>query len=102
MTAIWGLVLTSAVIGEFLLCGNPNPGAGAKEMRPKPGGKPPWAQMASKEAAMRTQTERHSAADAILPAWEADGAFDAWTLDELDDELDALRPAFTQSDDPGS
>jgi len=55
---------------------------------------------------MRTQAgqaERHRpAADAILTAWEADADFDAWTLDELDDELGSLRPAFAGSNDAGS
>ena len=54
---------------------------------------------------MRTQAagaERHRAADAILTAWEADAHLDAWTLDELDDELGSLRPAFAGSDDAGS
>ena len=54
---------------------------------------------------MRTQAspaKRHDPApDAILTTWEADAAFDAWTLDELDDELDALRPSFAGSDDAG-
>ena len=51
---------------------------------------------------MRTQAERHrSAPDAILPAWEADADFDAWTLEELDDEVGVLRPAFSQGDDAG-
>jgi hypothetical protein len=45
--------------------------------------------------------ERYDSADAILPAGEVDAAFDAWTLDELDDELDGLRSAFTGSDDAG-
>jgi hypothetical protein len=40
--------------------------------------------------------------DAILPAWEGDvAAFDAWTLEELDDDLGALRSAFAGSDDAG-
>ena len=52
---------------------------------------------------MRTRIDRRPAADAILPAWDADAAaFDAWTLEELDDELDVLRPAFARSDDAGS
>ena len=55
---------------------------------------------------MRTQAsraERHRpATDAILTAWEADADLDAWTLDELDDELDALRPSFASGDDAGS
>jgi len=55
---------------------------------------------------MRTQASQakrhHPAADAILPAWEADAEFDAWTLDELDDEMGSLRPAFAQGDDAGS
>jgi hypothetical protein len=55
----------------------------------------------NEEAAMRTQMERYDPADAILPAGEADGAFDAWTLDELDDELVGMRSSFTGSDDAG-
>ena len=56
---------------------------------------------------MRTQAspaKRHDPApDAILTTWEADAAFDAWTLDELDDDgLGVLRPAFAGSDDAGS
>jgi hypothetical protein len=55
---------------------------------------------------MRTQASqaerRRAGADAILTAWEADVAFDAWTLEELDDELGSLRPAFAQGDDAGS
>jgi len=51
---------------------------------------------------MRTQVERHPAADAILPASEADIGFEAWTLEDLDDELGSLRPAFAGSDDAGS
>jgi hypothetical protein len=50
---------------------------------------------------MRTQMERYDPADAILPAGEADAVFDAWTLDELDDELGGLRSAFAGSDDAG-
>ena len=53
---------------------------------------------------MRTQpgrAERHGATDAILTAWEADADLDAWTLDELDDELGSLGPAFAGSDDAG-
>ena len=55
---------------------------------------------------MRTQASRaerrQAAADAILTAWEADADLDAWTLDELDDDLGSLRPAFAGSDDAGS
>ena len=55
---------------------------------------------------MRTQAsraQRHLAgADAILTAWEADADLDAWTLDELDDELGSLHPALAGSDDAGS
>jgi hypothetical protein len=50
---------------------------------------------------MRTQIDRQDAVDAILPAWESDAAFDAWTLEELDDDLGSLRPAFAGSDDAG-
>jgi hypothetical protein len=57
--------------------------------------------MAERRPHMRTQIDRHPSADAILPAWEADADLDAWTLDELDDELDALRPSLTSGDDAG-
>ena len=50
---------------------------------------------------MKTRTDRQDAADTIRPAWEGDAGFDAWTLDELDDELGSLSPAFAGSDDPG-
>jgi hypothetical protein len=58
---------------------------------------------------MRTQTQRHHpAADAILTAWEADADLDAWTLDELAEDLGPYprepgspRPAFAGSDDAG-
>jgi hypothetical protein len=62
--------------------------------------------MAQRRLHMRTQASqaerRRAGADAILTAWEADVAFDAWTLEELDDELGSLRPAFAQGDDAGS
>ena len=50
---------------------------------------------------MRTQTDRQAAVDAILPAWEDVAAFDAWTLEEIDDDLGSLRSAFAGSDDAG-
>jgi len=50
---------------------------------------------------MRSQADRRPAPDAILTAWEPDADLDAWTLDELDDELDALPPSFARSDDAG-
>ena len=50
---------------------------------------------------MRTQIDCQDAVDAIPPAWESDAAFDAWTLEELDDDLGSLRPAFAGSDDAG-
>ena len=50
---------------------------------------------------MRTQVDRQDTADAILNAGEGDAAFDAWTLDELEDDLGALRSAFDGSDDAG-
>jgi hypothetical protein len=40
---------------------------------------------------MRTQTDRNDAGEAIPGTEEADVAFDAWTLEELDDDLDCLR-----------
>ena len=57
---------------------------------------------------MRMQIARHHAADAILPVWEGDGALDAWTLDELAEDLGPyprdlgpLRSAFAGRDDAG-
>ena len=50
---------------------------------------------------MRTQVDRQDAADAILNAGEADAAFDAWTVEELEDDLGSLRSAFDGSDDVG-
>lgn len=46
--------------------------------------------------------DRDVSADAILSPGEGDGAFDAWTLEELDDDLGSLRSAFAGSDDAGS
>ena len=51
---------------------------------------------------MRTQIDRQEALDATFPAWEGDRAFDAWTLEELDDDLGSVRPAFAGSDDAGA
>lgn len=55
---------------------------------------------------MRMQIARHHAADAILPLWEEDGVLDAWTLDELAEDLGAyprdagpLGSAFAGSDE---
>jgi hypothetical protein len=50
---------------------------------------------------MKTQFDRDNAADAILSAGEGEAGFDAWTLEELDDELGSVRPAFTGNDDAG-
>jgi hypothetical protein len=50
---------------------------------------------------MTTQTDRHAAADAIPRAAEGEAAFDAWTLDELDDDLGSLRAALMGTDDVG-
>ena len=59
--------------------------------------------MDAKEAYdMRAQIDRQEAVDATFPAWEGDGAFDAWTLEELDDDLGSVRPAFAGSDDAGA
>jgi hypothetical protein len=52
-------------------------------------------------AAMTRLIDQDLSADAILSAGEGDGAFDAWTLEELDDDLGSLRSAFG-SDDAGS
>jgi hypothetical protein len=48
---------------------------------------------------MRTQVDRQDATDAILNAGEADAAFDAWTVEELEDDLGSMRSAFAGSDD---
>jgi hypothetical protein len=50
---------------------------------------------------MRSQIDRYEPADA-LPAGEGDAAFAAWTLEELEDDLDSLRTAFAGSDDAGT
>jgi hypothetical protein len=51
---------------------------------------------------MRMETERDHAPEAMLGAGEGDAAFDAWTLEELGDELGSLRAPVTGSDDPGA
>ena len=52
---------------------------------------------------MTTQIDRDHGPDAILPAGESDGAFAAWTLEELDlDDLGSVRSAFAGSDDAGA
>jgi len=48
---------------------------------------------------MKAQIDPAAAADAILSIDEADAALDAWTLDELDDELEAARWV---GDEPGA
>ena len=50
---------------------------------------------------MRSQSYREELADARLPLGEADAGFAAWTLEELEDDLGSLRPAFAGSDDIG-
>ena len=57
---------------------------------------------------MEPQVNRENAADALLSTGEGDAGFDAWTLDELAEdlgpytrELGSLRSAFTGSDDAG-
>ena len=47
---------------------------------------------------MRTQIDRQHDADVIANAGEGE-AFDAWTLEELEDDLGAMRPAFAGSED---
>lgn len=51
---------------------------------------------------MRTQVDREVAADASLNTGEGEAAFDAWTLEELQDDLGSLRPAFSGSNDAGA
>jgi hypothetical protein len=50
---------------------------------------------------MRTQIDRDDARDAILGSGEGDGAFAAWTLEEIEEDLDSLPSAFAGSDDAG-
>lgn len=50
---------------------------------------------------MRGQLYREELVDAILPAGEGDVPFAAWTLEELEEDLGSLRPAFAGSDDAG-
>jgi hypothetical protein len=47
---------------------------------------------------MRIETDREYPRDAILVTGEGDAAFDAWTLEELSNELGDLG-AVTGSDD---
>ena len=49
------------------------------------------------DAAVRRDRDRPDAADAILNAGEGDAAFDAWTLEELEDDLGSMRSAFAGS-----
>jgi hypothetical protein len=55
-----------------------------------------------KEKHMKTQIDPNDAGD--LAPGEPDAAFDAWTLDELDDlaGLGSVRVAFAGSDDTAS
>src|SRR3954464_14378227 len=55
--------------------------------------------MAARRQHMRTQVERQDPADVILSAGEGDAAFDAWTVEELEDDLGSMRSAFDGSDD---
>ena len=48
---------------------------------------------------MRNQVDHHDAADAIPNPGEGDAAFDAWTLEELEDDLGSMRSGFAGSDD---
>jgi hypothetical protein len=48
---------------------------------------------------MKAQMNLAAADDAILSSDEADAALDAWTLEELDDEL---KSAHWESDEPGA
>ena len=57
---------------------------------------------------MRMLLDRKNAADAILSTGEGDAGFDAWTLDELAEDLGPytrepgfFRSAFAGSDDAG-
>lgn len=51
---------------------------------------------------MRTDFDLDDAPDAILGAGEGDAAFDAWTLEELDDDLGSLRASVPGRDDAGA
>jgi hypothetical protein len=48
---------------------------------------------------MKTQVDRQDATDAILNPGDGDAAFDAWTFEELGDDLGYLRSVFAGSDD---
>ena len=51
---------------------------------------------------MSTKVDRQEAADITLNPGEGDVAFDAWTIEELEDDLASMRPSFAGSDDAGS
>ena len=45
---------------------------------------------------MRTQVDRDAPRDAILA--EGDAAFAAWSLEEIEDDLESVRSAFADED----
>ena len=51
---------------------------------------------------MRTKVDRQATADTTLDPGEGDVAFDAWTIEELDDDLASMRTSFAGSNDAGS
>ncbi len=50
---------------------------------------------------MRIQETGETAPDALLPGAEGEGACDAWTLEELGDDLGVLHAVVSGNDDPG-
>ena len=48
---------------------------------------------------MKTEIDRRDPADVTVPAGEGESAFDAWTLEELEDDFGCLRAALSGADD---
>ena len=48
---------------------------------------------------MGNRNERREESDATLGRGEVDGAFAAWSIEELEDDLDSLRSAFAEGDE---
>src|SRR4051794_31537009 len=94
MTAIWGLVLTSAVIGESS-CGailtragfQMKPAASRADIRGQDLRRP----MRRKEVAHENSGRPPGPRRCDIERHEGDAAFDAWTLDEVEDDLGSLR-----------
>ena len=48
---------------------------------------------------MKTEIDRRDPPDITVPVGDGESAFDAWTLEELEDDLGSLRVALTGTDD---